>query len=244
MAITKQYGGGSFKSGIIQYAFTYFNKNGAESNIFKITPINYTSPVDRGGKPDEIIQNTFKININNLESKYQYVRIYSIYRTSLDSTPEVKNIVDISVNEQRSISYIDTGTNGSIVSSDLLLYVGGEEVIPNCISQKNNTLFLGDITLKSSIVTPASMNDVASNEDQLFSWVDSDPVVLEALSSGDTSYPYKPTSLSKHGGIAHFKYDECYRLGIQGQYSNGRWSSPIWLGVDKKVDKRYHTFSG
>ena len=68
--------------------------------------------------------------------------------------------------------------------------------------------------------------------------------MLETSSNGDTSYPYKPASLSKSGGIAHFKYDECYRLGIQGQYSNGRWSSPIWLGVDKKVDKRYHTFSG
>ena len=34
VSITKKYDGGSFKSGVIQYAMTYFNENGAESNIF------------------------------------------------------------------------------------------------------------------------------------------------------------------------------------------------------------------
>jgi hypothetical protein len=32
--VQKLYNTGSFKSGVIQYALTYFNKNGAESNIF------------------------------------------------------------------------------------------------------------------------------------------------------------------------------------------------------------------
>lgn len=51
-------------------------------------------------------------------------------------------------------------------------------------------------------------------------------------------YPYVPFD-SK---IRHFKFDETYRLGIQGQYKNGKWSTPIWLGQDKKVDKRYKSY--
>lgn len=169
VVVTKQYGGGSFKAGVIQYAFTYFNKNGAESNIFYITPINSISPIDRGGKVDEFVQNTFKLELNNLESKYQYVRIYSIYRTSKDATPEVKSVVDLSIDSTGYISYIDAGTSGSIVSSDILLYVGGEELIPQCMSQKNNTLFLGNIGLVSSEVIPSTLKDIDANADTLFS---------------------------------------------------------------------------
>ena len=50
------------------------NKNGAESNIFHVTPLNYISPIDRGGKIDEIINNTFKINISDIESKFEYIK--------------------------------------------------------------------------------------------------------------------------------------------------------------------------
>ncbi len=34
VSVSKLYNVGSFKSGVIQYALTYFDKNGAESNIF------------------------------------------------------------------------------------------------------------------------------------------------------------------------------------------------------------------
>ena len=140
VTVEKQTYGGSFKSGIVQYAFTYFNKNGAESNIFHITPMQYVSPVDRGGKVDEVVSNSFKISLSDLETKFEYVRIYSIFRTSIDTTPEVKNIIDLKTSEG-SVVFVDTNLTGEAVTSDLLLYVGGEEVAPKCMTQKNNTLF-------------------------------------------------------------------------------------------------------
>ena len=155
--ITKLYNTGLFKSGVIQYGATYFNKNGAESNLFWISDINYISLDDRAGKVDETVQNAFKISLSNLENKFDYIRIYSIYRTSLDSTPEVKNIVDLKIPTSKSISYVDSGMSGSIVSSDYLLYVGGEELIPQCMSQKNNTLFLGNISLPGNVVVPPTL---------------------------------------------------------------------------------------
>ena len=221
--VSKQYGGGSFKSGVIQYAFTYFNKNGAESNIFYITPINYISPIDRAGKTDEIINNTFKIELSGLENKFEYVRIYSIHRTSIDSTPEVRSLIDLSIYGSESISFIDNGSYGSVIPTDFLLYVGGEELIPQCMSQKNNTLFLGNIKLIGNDAIPKSLNLIHPNSSDNFSWVEDDPVVLESTESiGGTAYPYTPRSLGWNNKIRHFKFDETYRLGIQGQYASGK----------------------
>lgn len=243
--IEKLYNTGIFKSGVIQYAATYFNKNGAESNIFWISDINYISNDDRAGKSDEIIQNAFKISLSNLESKFDYIRIYSIYRTSLDSTPEVKNIVDLKIPTTKTIMYVDGGTSGSIITSDFLLYVGGEELIPQCMSQKNNTLFLGNISLPDNVIIPPTLQtngDVISAgipiHNSTFEWETND-IDFEGVSSptGNPMYPYLPFK----SNIKHFKFDETYRLGIQGQFDNGKWSNPIWLGYDNKVDKRYST---
>lgn len=169
VSVTKQYGNGSFKSGVIQYAFTYFNKNGAESNIFKITNLNYISKADRAGKPDEIIDNSFKIEISNIEDKYEYIRVYSIHRSSTDASPEVKNIIDLKTNQFNNILFVDNGDFGSIVSPDILLYIGGEELVPGCMAQKNNTLFLGNIKSTGEKLTPTSIKHVDSDADSNFS---------------------------------------------------------------------------
>ena len=98
--VTRSVGGqGLFKAGTIQYAFTYYNLYGQESNIFHITPLHYTAFKDRGGSPTDYISNVFNITITNVEDQFDYLRIYSIFRDVKDATPIVKNIVDISLDE-------------------------------------------------------------------------------------------------------------------------------------------------
>ena len=99
ITVEKQLGvEGSFGSGVIQYAFTYYNKYGQESNIFYTTPLNYISYQDRGAAPDATsISNSFKISIANVDTNFDYLRIYSIQRTSLNTTPVVKQLTDISL---------------------------------------------------------------------------------------------------------------------------------------------------
>ena len=41
----------------------------------------------------------------------------------------------------------------------LLYYIGGEDIIANTIVQKDNTLFLGDITLKRPLLSNKQLND-------------------------------------------------------------------------------------
>lgn len=54
---------GLFGAGCIQYAITYYNKYGQESNIAYVTPIYYTSFNKRAAAPDEHVGNAFRINI-------------------------------------------------------------------------------------------------------------------------------------------------------------------------------------
>lgn len=92
--VTRIDGGGKFQSGVIQWAFTYFNKYGAETGIVDITPLYYISKFNRGGKADEIIGCSYKISITNPDTSFDYLRLYSIQRTSLNGTPIVKIVGD------------------------------------------------------------------------------------------------------------------------------------------------------
>ena len=92
--VTRIDGGGKFQSGVIQWAFTYFNKYGAETGIVDITPLYYITKFNRGGKTDEIIGCSYKISIINPDTSFDYLRLYSIQRTSLNGTPIVKIVGD------------------------------------------------------------------------------------------------------------------------------------------------------
>lgn len=86
---------GSFAPGVIQYAFTYFNKYGQESNIFYTSPLYYVSYNNRGASPEDKVSNSFNIEVVNVDKRFDYIRIYSIHRTSINATPDVRRVVDL-----------------------------------------------------------------------------------------------------------------------------------------------------
>ena len=90
ISVEKNSSGGMFAPGVIQYCFCYFNKYGQQSNIVDISPLYYLSHADRGASPEDKVSNSFKLTLSSLDSNFQYVRIYSIQRTSLDLEPFVK----------------------------------------------------------------------------------------------------------------------------------------------------------
>lgn len=93
---------GSFAPGVIQYAFTYFDKYGQESNIFYTSPLYYISYNNRGASPEDKVSNSFSIEIENVDRKFDYLRIYSIQRTSINATPNVRRVVDLAPPTGRS----------------------------------------------------------------------------------------------------------------------------------------------
>lgn len=225
ISVTKvESSGGSFPSGVVQYAFTYYNRYGQQSNIFYTSPLNYNTFSNRGASPEENVGVGYKITITNSDRNFEYIRIYSILRTSIDATPVVKRIIDLPTSTSK-IYYIDSNTSGDIVDSTELLYMGGEEAVFGCMCQKDNTLFLGDIRLKRSLMDK--------------SWLDKFRSVHADLSEykqiGETSYlnkgfyGYKSFLFENSWENTYFKYLETYRMGVQFQHISGKLSEVIFL---------------
>lgn len=157
LQIDKIYGGGIFSPGVIQYGITYYNLYGQESNLAIVSPLYYISDIDKAGDPSKSYSNSFKITVNGIDTNFEYMRIYSIHRTSLDQVPTVHIVKDIKIVEYNAdqnedvtinnVTIIDNGAYKETIDPTLLLYIGGREIYAGAITQKDNTLFLGNITL-------------------------------------------------------------------------------------------------
>jgi len=239
---------GEFAPGVIQYAFTYFDKYMQETAVFYTTPLYYISYADRGASPEDKVENAFKITVDNVDHSFDYLRIYSIQRTSINGTPickriqdiETKNLdyvlinpsgQDVETNRKYKASYTDTGFSGNTIDPTELLYKGGEVFNSNTICQKDNTLFLGGIhqtreninSIKSSLTASGVLTIVSSTRNFIPNLVSREKYVYSnQLTSFDE------TNTKKCVPCAGFKYGETYRLGFQFQYKNGQWSEPIF----------------
>jgi hypothetical protein len=57
-----------------------------------VTPLHYISYFDRGGSPEDVISTAFDIIVEDFDTNFDYLRIYSIHRTSLDAIPTCKRV--------------------------------------------------------------------------------------------------------------------------------------------------------
>lgn len=239
ITINTQLGEGEFTAGVIQYAFSYYNLYGSESNIFYTSPLKYISNVDRGAETNEKCNCSFSITVKNVDTNFDYLRIYSIHRTSIDATPTVKNVIDLPVPKNKDhdetgdfyyiIRYTDTGKEGYIIDPVELLYKGGDSYIAGTINQKDNTLFLGDLTINRKNLTGLDTKDIYIEGYTVD--IENTDIELGVYYSYNNQLKLNP----KNASINTFKYGEWYRFGIQFQHRNGKWSDPIFI-EDKKTD--------
>jgi len=175
---------GNFGAGTIQYVFSYYTKYGAETNIFYSSPLYYASYNNRGADAESRVSNSFDIDITGADTSFDYLRIYSIHRTSIDTTPTVLNVVDLAV--ANDMHYTDSGVTGKTVDPTELIYKGSEPITVGTIAQKDNTLFLGDIKLiRRLIATP----------------------IREALSGGDITFSNEHKTLSEPDPKGYYPYE-------------------------------------
>lgn len=252
-------GGGLFMPGVIQYCFTYLNKYGQQSNIVAVSPLYYLAHDDRGGKPDEHISNSFTITIDNVDTSFDYVRLYSIQRTEVDTTAEVRLIEDLSIKGGKkeedgsvSISYTDNGTAGSSADPMELLYVGGKEITAYTMAMKDNTLFLGNIAEKNILMDKIQdyfdviRNDSTKETVQFSNSTEEGgkPFTLKKMLMDPlegTTYSHTNTLKWNQRQITTFKGGETYRMGLQFQKNTGEWLEPIWID-DVKNNYYPHTY--
>ena len=214
---------GTISAGAIQYALTYYNLYGQETNIFHQSSLNYISYNNRGASPeDTTISASFTLKLENLDPNFEFVRIYAIHRTSLNAVPTVRRVVDLPV-VNYPITFTDDGSAGELVDPTIMLFVGGKTIIPQAMSHKDNTLFFGNYQEQGSIVSSA-IKSLCKNAPISFSRSKSLEMAKEA-----GYYSYKSSLTKSLDKISTFKYLEWYRFGIQAQKATGEWSEPIYI---------------
>ena len=251
--IEKEYNGtGNFESGVIQYYITYYKKFGAETNTVYQSPLYYISPEDRGGAAGEVQTCSFKITITPKTDKFDYVKVYSLIRNSLNSV-QVSVVNEASINKREDgtfipIQIIDTNTYNTPVAPTDIMFLGGNTIIADTIEQKDNTLFLGNINnsvpisegiiqFKNLINSYRNRTIEGDNKDTEYKSEDKTYIdnFLGFKYKGinfyteDKQYNYKQFYDYPLSWTRYFKLRELYRIGIQFQHNTGEWSSTVWL---------------
>lgn len=221
--VTESRGHGMFAPGVIQYAFSYYNRYGQETNLFYTTPLHYITYKDRGGSPEDRISTSFNITVDKVED-FDYMRIYSIHRTSLDAVPVVKIISDVEI-KGNTVRVVDTGNIGETVDPSYLFYIGGREIVPHCMTHKDNTLFFGNIEIKEDDKFLGVKRALEKEENII--WND-----VEGQNIGNDVQKGVYYSYDIHPDIRGFKSNEYYRLGVQFQRNTGSWTEPVFLRDD------------
>lgn len=233
VTIEKQHNGaGVFPSGIIQYYITYYKKFGPETNSVYQSPLYYISPSDRGGQADETQTCSFKLTITPKSNEFDYVRVYSLIRTSYNAEPIVSIVGDINIKSSdnlRVVTITDTNVSNIPVASTDIMFLGGNTITASTIEQKDNTLFLGNISSKKEDIV--SQIKSLTNKGRLQFCIKRSFVE----SSNNQYYPYAPEMDSSSINKTTFKYLEWYRFGLQVQLPTGEWSSTIYLGDEQNT---------
>lgn len=244
--VIKGYVGGMFHAGVIQYAYSFFNENAQETPVIDVTPLYYIAHEDRGEKPDTRVGCTFTLSLEipeNFLKKFDYVRFYSIYRSSLDTTPLVKVINEIEINnpnanESHTYKFIDDNTQGYVYDAQQLL-IRNNKIIPQTFNYKDGKLFFGNFKNEINLT---SIEDTIFNNVNIL-WERSKTVEIspneqqsgEIVPSEFNVYNYKSQLQHNSQEIKTFKGNEYYHLGVQLQDKYGNWSQPYYIKTDKNT---------
>ena len=221
----------TFPSGVIQYIFTYSNKNGQETNIVHYTPLYYLSKENSGADAESSVNCQFNISVTSFDNSFDYLNIYSLIRTSYNITPQVSKIASIEIKgTTSSISYTDTNTNKVSVDPTVLLYIGGREIIAGTLTQKDNTLFLGDLTLKHSVIDDEIKQSIQEGKIT----VDFVPKELN-YTEATGLYPYESQLEYSSQNIKGFKGGEFYRIGIRFRTNTGETSPVYYVKLEQNT---------
>lgn len=152
----KEFGTGSLLSGKIQYAYSFYNKNGQQtetsvpSDLITLTTVSDTNANYFNIKGDTFEHNTGKSCIIEFDTPiglYQRVKIIAIHYLDNTSAPTIKLIGDIKLEDLDVTTFIDFGTTTlQTYTVDEFNLVSGINFSAKYIESKNNYLFAGNIT--------------------------------------------------------------------------------------------------
>lgn len=228
VSVTQSWGRGSkLHSGNVTYLFTYSLLHGKESKVFAESDVYYITHSDgRGGSGEDIINCSFDIEVTGLDQKADFVNVYRILRTSEGGTPDVQRVDSIPV-KGTSVEFHDYGQPGISIEPQAILYLGSNTIIASTLAAKDNTLFLGNLSIpgfKLSEEEQREIKDHYATGNISFNPVDVDPFRANQAGKG-------------HKDISVLMPYEQYPVAIQLISKTGQESNPVPVGVFTAPDQ-------
>jgi hypothetical protein len=151
-------GGGKLKSGMIQYCYEYFNKYSSTSFYSPLSDLIHLTASSEyksnswtyiGSDIGDDVFKSIRISISPLDTRYNYIRVYSFFYAEVNSTPVITLIAEKDISGT-SISVVDTGTE----SLDILSY-------PAYVARRNQEDFIcKGLTEYKNMIFPANIDEV------------------------------------------------------------------------------------
>ena len=199
----------------------------------------------------KITDNTFKIKLTNLSTRFDYVNIYSVVRSTKDAQPYCKKVIYLSLNGKTEVEFTDNNLLGETVDHNYLLMLQGTPISALTFAEKDNTLFLGNINKLQKNISQEDKDKIKSffevnegmreyqnynpNEENWYENKVKDKAKLDYYGNevvdaqGERIIDSKISLEENSSDIKTFMYNEYYRLGIQLQDKFGKWSDPIFI---------------
>jgi hypothetical protein len=247
--ISKDNAGNARDNGVAQYFLTYYNKHGQESGFAWVSDLVYLSPFDKGGSADGKNNNRVILNVSNLDTRFEYFRIYSVVRTSYDIAQAAYLVAECKI-ASNVITVIDDGANQETIDVTSLLYKGSQDFVPGTIEHKDQVLFLGDLDLKKAsysklenairkyMLSPVGTDyiDGQKYESACIQFILSDSNdasgLIDDIDNPDhaTLYSYNNQLVNTSSEITSFKGNEKYRFALAFCTANGIQTEAFWIG--------------
>ena len=153
--LTNILSGGNFKTGVVQYAYQLYSVNGSETTFSSVSNLIHLAKESEGGANSssysggdlgEDVIKSIQCIIDNIDDTFDYIKIVSIYWTSLNGLPEITIIKDIALNNNTEISFVDGHTDslGEYTLEEFTI-MGGLLINPKTCAVKNEMMFTGNI---------------------------------------------------------------------------------------------------
>ena len=147
-SVTSTTTGGNIKAGLVQYFYVLYNAHGESSNPSPYSD-QYPVVLDNSGVAVGSTGTTvFVVECDNLDNRFDSIRLYRVHYTSATNTPDIYLISDSALNtNQTKFKFMDSGvkTELAIISQSEFLNLTKTPFKPNTISSINNRSIIANI---------------------------------------------------------------------------------------------------
>lgn len=133
--------GGNHKAGVIYYAYSLYNKYGVETKTSGLS-----KPVILEGDLDKDVNKSPIINVYNIDQNFEYIKVYSIFYSSLNQIPKISLIYDNLI-ESDNLKIIDGNDIIREITLDEFNLTGTLNIIPSFLDIKDGHLFFANYKL-------------------------------------------------------------------------------------------------